>query len=83
MTTRHRKKNKKELHEALKKKNEEFFARTGKIIVETGRNKHAENIAERRDYRSLERRHDGAAMHATRLWPNVPLRPNLANRPRV
>ena len=66
--TRHKKN--KGLQEALKnKENEEFFARTGKTIGEAGRDKRAEKIAERRDYRALERRHDGAARTlATRLW---------------
>ena len=59
-TTRHKKKNKKELQEGLKKKNE-FFARTGKTIGKAGRDKRADNMAERHDYHALERRHDGAA----------------------
>ena len=61
-TTRHgTRKNKKDLQEALKKKDEEFFARSGNTTGEAGRDKRAKNIAERRDYRALERRHDGAA----------------------
>ena len=48
-TTRNKKTNKLELQEASKKKNEEFFARTGKAIGEAGRDKHAENIADHRD----------------------------------
>ena len=44
----------------MKTNSEEFFARTGKTIGEAGRDKRAENIAGRRDYRALERRHDGA-----------------------
>ena len=54
-------KNKKEVQGVLKKKNEEFVARTGKTVREAGRDKRAENIAERRHHRALERRHDVAA----------------------
>ena len=42
------------------KRNEEFFARTWKTIGKVGKDKRAENIAERSDYRAMERRHDGA-----------------------
>ena len=40
---------------------EVFFARTGKTKGESGKDKRAENIAERRDYRALGRSHGGAA----------------------
>ena len=66
-TTRHKKKNKKELLEALKKKNEEFFARTGKSIGEAGRD--AATIVRWSDAITV------LSVHATRLWPNMLLRP--------
>ena len=60
-TTKHEKKNKKELQKGLKKKTPRSSSPArGKLLEKQG-DKRADNIAERGDYRALERRHDGAA----------------------
>ena len=51
----------KQKHDALKKTNDEFLARTGKTIGDAGRDSRAVNTRKRQDYPALERCFDGVA----------------------
>ena len=52
---------KKSIYRRFKKRKRRVLRSHGETNGEAGRDKRAENIAEGRDYRTLEPRHDGAA----------------------
>ena len=81
-TTRHKKKNKKELQEGLKKKTSSSPAR-GKLLEKQGGTSAPTTWRSATTIMLWSDVMTELLVHATRLWPNMLLRVKLANRPRA